>query len=299
MVFSFAAGLPMTNEMMAKLIRLGYAAVCSGCGCAVQPGTRGWWDSEERTAECSDCHLRNAGTLVQATPSGATEAMVHVPGAQDGGAGASVRHVHEQNHRRRDERIEQKWGPAAGVVKFLSTEPKSTKAWAKGSEGERRLATLLAKAVGDKAALLHDRRIPGSQANIDHIAIAQSGIWIIDAKNYQGKVEQRDVGGLFRSDQRLYVDNRDRTNLVAGLARQIDAVLGALGDPDVSVDAALCFVDAEWGFFSKPFRQGGVWIGWPKRLAELIAAPGPVTRADAVRMAERLTGKLPPAARTA
>ncbi len=37
--------------------------------------------------------------------------------------------------------------------------------------------------------MLHDRRIPGSRANIDHIAIATSGVWVIDAKRYKGKVQ--------------------------------------------------------------------------------------------------------------
>ena len=37
-------------------------------------------------------------------------------------------------------------------------------------------------------AVLHDRRIPGSKANIDHIAITAAGIWVIDAKRYKGDV---------------------------------------------------------------------------------------------------------------
>ena len=224
-----------------------------------------------------------------------TEAAAQIETPESGEAGASARRIYEGKRRRREERIEEKWGAAAGLVKFFSKEPQSTKAWVKGSDGERRLATLLAKAVDDKAVLLHDRRIPRSHANIDHIAVAPSGIWIIDVKNYKGKVEQRDVGGLFKSDQRLYVDNRDRTKLVKGLARQIDSVLEALEDADVPIDAAFCFVDAEWGFFSKPFRQGGVWIAWPKRLCENIAAPGPLSPDDVAFFADRLASTLPPA----
>jgi hypothetical protein len=36
--------------------------------------------------------------------------------------------------------------------------------------------------------LLHDRRICGSRANIDHLAIGPGGVTVIDAKNYRGKV---------------------------------------------------------------------------------------------------------------
>jgi len=186
-------------------------------------------------------------------------------------------------------------GMLTGVVKFVSTDPQSTKAWSTGSTGERRLASLLVKSVGDRAALLHDRKIPGSRANIDHLAIAASGIWIIDAKNYTGKVEQRDVGGLFKTEQRLYVNERDQTRLVAGFAQQVNAVLEAIGDAEIPINAALCFVDSEWGFFAKPFQQGGVWVTWPTKVSEMIAAPGSLTRSDVTQVAERLASGLPSA----
>ena len=282
-------------EMVEKLIRLRYPAICSHCESALPPGTRGWWDADEKEATCAGCHDFDDGRQPAAAEDVETEAAAQIGTPESGEAGASARRIYQGKRRRREERIEEKWGAAAGLVNFFSKEPQSTKAWVKGSDGERRLATLLAKAVDDKAVLLHDRRIPRSQANIDHIAVAPSGIWIIDAKNYKGKVEQRDVGGLFKSDQRLYVDNRDRTKLVRGLARQIDSVLEALEDADVPIDAALCFVDAEWGFFSKPFRQGGVWITWPKRLCENIAAPGPLSPDDVAFFADRLASTLPPA----
>jgi hypothetical protein len=38
-------------------------------------------------------------------------------------------------------------------------------------------------------AVLHDRRIPGSRANIDHIAIAATGVWVIDSKRYKRKLQ--------------------------------------------------------------------------------------------------------------
>jgi len=70
----------------------------------------------------------------------------------------------------------------AGVAKFLSEDPQSTIAWRQGFEGERLLAEGLTKRVGDRAILLHDRRAPGTRENIDHIAVAASGVWVIEAK---------------------------------------------------------------------------------------------------------------------
>jgi len=228
--------VPITVEMGTKLIRLRYAGTCSQCASVLAPDTRGWWDSEARTATCVDCHPAEDDSRVQvAAPDqiqGITNSDSITPLAT-GEAGASARQMFEQKHRRREERIERKWGRLAGVVKFVSTDPQSARAWANGSTGERRLASLLVKSLGDRAALLHDRKIPGSRANIDHLAIAASGIWIIDAKNYTGKVEQRDVGGLFSTDQRLYVNGHDYTELVAGFAWQINAVLEAIGDAEI------------------------------------------------------------------
>lgn len=60
--------------------------------------------------------------------------------------------------------------------------------WARGAGGEERVAQLLAKHLDPSVVVLHDRAIARSRANIDHIAIAGSGVWVIDAKRYKGKV---------------------------------------------------------------------------------------------------------------
>jgi hypothetical protein len=183
-------------------------------------------------------------------------------------------------------------GRFAGLVKFLSDDPQSTRAWAKGSDGERRLAERLARTVGDRAVVLHDRRIPGRRSNIDHLAIAPSGVWVIDTKRYTGRVEHRDVGGWFRIDMRLYVGGRDRTKLVDGLGWQVDAVSAALGDDDVPLHAALCFVETDWSLFAKPFSHDGVWIGYPKALGERLATDGPFAPAEVLELAHRLAAAL-------
>src|SRR6266545_60432 len=105
------------------------------------------------------------------------------------------------------------------------------------------------------------------RVNIDHLAISRSGVFVIDAKNYTGKVQQIEKGGWFSTDLRLYVGRRDCTTLVSGMGKQVDAIRTALGQPvmeefQVEVRAALCFVDAEWSLFARPFQLGGVWVGW-------------------------------------
>ena len=71
-------------------------------------------------------------------------------------------------------------------------------------------------------------------------------------------------------------------------------MLEAIEDADIKVIAALCFVDSEWGLFSKPFHQGGILVTWPKKLSEAIAEPGPLSPTMVFRVADRLAAALPP-----
>lgn len=278
-----------------------YAATCTRCGLALPASTKAWWDGDDHTTTCLDCAQLASGDpdpTTTATPVDPEALREPSTPLEPGQAGASARAEYEKRHERRDARIDQRWGRLAGVVKFLSDDPQSTTAWGKGSDGERRLADRLAKRVGDRAVLLHDRKVPKTRGNIDHLAIAPSGIWVIDAKTYKGTVERRDKGGLFRTDYRLYVGGHDRTRLVEGLGWQVEAVRTALAGDDVAINAALCFIDAEWGLFSKPFQLNGAWVTWGKKLAELIATPGPLTGVDVLRVAARLATALPSAVPT-
>jgi hypothetical protein len=48
-------------------------------------------------------------------------------------------------------------------------------AWRRGAAGERRTARLLAAVERQGWAVLHDRAVPGSPANLDHLAIGPGG----------------------------------------------------------------------------------------------------------------------------
>jgi hypothetical protein len=281
--------------MAAKIIRLRYAGTCAGCGSALPTSARARWDADARTTTCLECApVASAEADTSAAPAAPAKPPAPPEPPIAGQAGASAQREYEIRHQRREAKIDQRWGRLAGVVKFLSDDPQSTRAWAKGSEGERRLADSLAKCVGDRAVLLHDCKVPKTRGNIDHIAIAASGVWVIDAKTYKGLVERRDKGGWFKTDYRLYVDGRDRTKLAHGLTWQIEAVRNELAGADVPVNAALCFIDAEWKLFPKPFQLHGAWVTWGKKLAEMIAAPGPLTDDDVMHVADRLATALPP-----
>jgi hypothetical protein len=136
----------------------------------------------------------------------------------DGGtAGASAQREHDRRVAKREAATRGRFGNRlGGIVLALTDEPQSTRAWAKGARGEKELDAALA-GVPD-VVVLNDRRVPGTRGNIDHLVVAPAGLFVVDAKRYQGSLRIRDVGGFFHTDNRLYVGRRDRSHLADNMA---------------------------------------------------------------------------------
>ncbi len=152
--------------------------------------------------------------------------------------------------------------------------------WLIGAQGEELFGARLNEMAEAGLLPLHDRRIPGSQANIDHIVVSPNAVWVIDTKRYTGKINVVDKGGWFRSDLRLVVAGHDRTKLASAVRGQLAHVARALRPSeygDVPVRGALCFVDAEFPFFYKGTAVDDVLIGWGKIVRERMAEPGGIT----------------------
>ena len=151
-----------------KLMALRYAGTCSVCQVALPAKTRAYWHRDTHTVICVACQARASQELtVPADPVLAIE-------LDRGSAGRSAQAEYERRHHKREERIDTRFGHLAGVVKFLSDDPQSTKAWASGAAGEMRVAKELADRLGTSAVLLSDRRVPRTRENINHVAIAAS-----------------------------------------------------------------------------------------------------------------------------
>lgn len=283
-----------------RSLKLRRADICVSCGVGLAAGTVAYWDAEAKTVTCITCWGENAPVL-EAT---GTEDPPVAPSELDRGtAGASARRRYERLHDERVKAAKARLGKRlGGLYLALSSEPQSTVAWAQGARGERLLGEYLEKLHDDETVVvLHDRRIPGSRANVDHIAVTRSGgVWAIDAKNYTGKVQRIDKGGWFSTDERLYVGRRDCSKLVAAMAKQMEAIKSAIGEPvmqefDVTVKAGLCFVDAEWSLFVKPYALDGVWVGWAKALGTRLQAEGALAPEHVRLLARRVAEALPPA----
>ena len=272
--------------MSEKLLRLRYPATCSSCGRALAKGTEASWNRETKTATCVAC---------LGAPEVATAAVADA--IKHGEAGGSAAREWRRRHDRREQAIRSRYGRLSGVVLALSDDPHSTAAWAYGANGERALGKLLDPLREEGLAVLHDRRIPGSKANIDHLVVAPWGVFVVDAKNYKGHVEKRDRGGFFSIDYRLYVGGRDKTALVAGMTKQAQAVRAALGDEDTSVKICktICFVVADWSLFARPIEMDGVHVLWPRALGNLLRREGSLSRDEIARVEHKLALALPPA----
>jgi hypothetical protein len=64
---------------------------------------------------------------------------------------------------------------------------------------------------------------------------------------------------------------------------------------DIRVRPCICFIDAEWGLFSKPFIIDGVVVAWPQQLVKRIVASGVLTATAVARIANRIAVALPSA----
>jgi hypothetical protein len=247
------------------------------------------WDREKKTATCSAC--------LESSASGVTETRLEV---DRGTAGGSARREFQRRHERREADIRERHKRLSGVILALSSDPQSTTAWAVGARGEETVGRNLEALRAEGIAVLHDRRIPGSKANIDHIVISPAGVFIVDPKNYRGKVEQRDVGGLFRTDLCLYVGGRNKNKLVKGMDRQVAAVRAALAQDErwseVPVTPVLLFVGPEnWSWLNfRPLRFGETYVLWGEAFDKLLHAEQTIPH-DAVAELERVLAVALPA----
>lgn len=270
-------------------MKLRYAGVCRLCETELPARADAIYERLTKTVRCVECPTTVQGV---ADAPHVEAPAVEAPPEDVGVAGSSARREYERRKAKDEERLRQKWGKLGGIAVALSDENQSTKAWATGALGEQRLGARLDSLVSESIAVLHDRRIPGTKANIDHIAITPAGIWVIDAKRYKGRPELKIEGGILRPrTEKVLVGRRDCTKLVDGVLKQVDLVREVVSD--LPVTGALCFVEADWPLIGGAFTTRGVHALWPKRLAKLLTEAEGAVEVVAVR--ESLAAHFKPA----
>ncbi|WP_431983922.1 nuclease-related domain-containing protein [Streptomyces qinglanensis] len=91
-----------------------------------------------------------------------------------------------------------------GIHQVITGRPSS---WSTGAAGERRTARILAPLTWTRRyAALHDRAIPRSRANLDHLVIGRAGPVYVDSKNWTSPGSHAILG----PDKQLYYETRSR-----------------------------------------------------------------------------------------
>jgi hypothetical protein len=132
---------------------------------------------------------------------------------------------------------------AAALAWRLRFHPTAdTLAWRRGAQGERRTARLLAPLERHGYQVFHDLAIPGSAANVDHLVVGPTGVFVIDSKRYRGHLHYS-AGRLWHGRRPL-----DRTlDTLWWEATQVAETLGF--GPDLHIYPVLCVHVARlpWG----------------------------------------------------
>ncbi|HMA47062.1 MAG TPA: nuclease-related domain-containing protein [Frankiaceae bacterium] len=101
------------------------------------------------------------------------------------------------------------------AVRFFRPAPE-VESWRADAEAERRTARSLDRLARAGYTVLHDRVMPDSAGNIDHLVLGPSGVWVVDSDAHRGLL-RHDRGGLWAGRVPL----RARLSLVQWMAEEI------------------------------------------------------------------------------
>lgn len=162
--------------------------------------------------------------------------------------------------------------------------------WRRGAEGERRTAGLLVPLRHLGWTVLHDRRIPGSAANVDHLVIGPSGVWVVDSKSWRGRIKVLGDGRLWYGRRCLDGDLR----VLCWEASEIGRALGGqgfAGEP-LPIHPVLCIHGARLP--REQLRFDNVTLMSPKALLHVLtSAAHCLTMAEVEGLAMRAKTSVP------
>lgn len=208
---------------------------------------------------------------------------------------ASVAREYKRRKGNRESRIREAHPRIGGLLLALQGPPRHETAFRQGELGEKAVAASLEECTaGGPTVVLHDRRMPGGRGNVDHLAVAPAGVFVIDAKAVKGKV--RVVRPLLGAEK-LVIAGRDRSKFADGLDRQVSAARSALegmGMAGVPVQGVLCFTIADLPLLGTLKMRGHILL-YRKALAKRLNAGGPLQQAEIDSLAVAFAAALPSA----
>lgn len=247
------------------------------CGAFVPRGAQAGWHRSLRRVICASC-LKLDGPP---------------PTVDTGVPGASLQREYERRTAARALRVMTKHPRVGRMLLRLAGQVRTTTAFATGAEGEREAAEVLSRKVGDSVLFLYNRRIGvgRERGDIDIIAVAPSGVCVIDPKKYVGrKVRANRAGDGF------LIDGRRRPALATGMRRHLNAMVAGVRSgpvPEAPVFAAYCFIGADL-----PWRRlviDGVPALGLRGTVELLKRPGPLSAEQRTTLRDDLARRFPTA----
>jgi hypothetical protein len=171
----------------------------------------------------------------------------------------------------------------------MAAEERRARNFAKGGAAEEAVGRALGELSAHDIHALHDRRWPGTRdANIDHLVVGTSGVYVIDTKDWAEPVVISN-SGLFRGQASCDEE-------LEKVRRMADAVLEELAEEGLAatqVRPVLAFYGQTIG----PHMVNGVWVVGAEQLPLAIIRQGRLfTQAQVEQLLTRLLKACPPAA---
>ena len=174
---------------------------------------------------------------------------------------------------------------AAWRLRLRASQP--TRAWRDGARGERATARRLQRLERHGYTVLHDLQVPGSHANVDHLAIGPAGVFVIDSKYYRGPLQLDGDGMLWYGRYPL------AQQLATAVWASVRVAEALQLPPEVPVVPLLVIHRAPvpWGGLT----VAGVPVIPPSALADTIGREAILPAAQVAVIAGQATARLHPA----
>ena len=305
-----------------KDITLLYDSTCSICAARLKTGTPALWRPIQKTISCLSHEERDIPKAAPEVTQVSHGSLLEVKEPLNNGIpGRSARKMDEKRRYRKeveDEAIQEQYRAEhpkttrvlknvekniPGLIAWLRGQLNSSNgpsSWRKGAEGEESVGRILEE-MSERLGFItiHDRLIPGSVANIDHIVVTSSKIFVVDAKKYAGKINfGKLLAPYFGGKATIKIKGRNSNHLLEGVKKQVRIVeqLLAKAGIDIPVQGVLAFVDAKWdmGYMTRPKSINGVLLN-SQGLHSIFRNVPPVDPEIVYRIATQLLNDLPPA----
>jgi hypothetical protein len=160
--------------------------------------------------------------------------------------------------------------------------------WRRGARRERRTARQLTRLAHHGWIVFHDLAVPGSRANVDHLVIGPTGVFLVDSKNWRGRL-------VFASDGTLWHGSFPLTATLATIGFEAAAISNALGMAGVVAEPLMVVHGSTipWG---EQYLGGVAIVPGHQLVPTLLALPLLLTDQQITEIADRAANRLRPAA---